>query len=56
MMSTAGAQMEYSISVISMLNSSREEDEPEIFATTRQKGTVLENIVVNSEGVQTSLT
>ena len=28
-----------------------EEDEPEIFATTRQKGTVLENIVVNSEGI-----
>ncbi len=28
-----------------------EEDEPEIFATTRQKGTVLENIVVDSEGV-----
>ena len=28
-----------------------EEDEPEIFATTRQKGTVLENIVVDSEGI-----
>ena len=28
-----------------------EEDEPEIFATTRQKGTVLENIVVDSNGV-----
>ena len=28
-----------------------EEDEPEIFATTRQKGTVLENIVVDSDGV-----
>ena len=28
-----------------------EEDEPEIFATTRQKGTVLENIVVNADGV-----
>lgn len=28
-----------------------EEDEPEIFATTRQKGTVLENIVVDGNGV-----
>ena len=28
-----------------------EEDEPEIFATTKQKGTVLENIVVDSNGV-----
>ena len=28
-----------------------EEDEPEIFATTQQKGTVLENIVVDSNGV-----
>ena len=28
-----------------------EEDEPEIFGTTRQKGTVLENIVVDSNGV-----
>jgi phosphoenolpyruvate carboxykinase (ATP) len=28
-----------------------EEDEPEIFGTTRRKGTVLENIVVNSDGV-----
>jgi len=28
-----------------------EEDEPEIFGTTRKKGTVLENIVVDSEGV-----
>ena len=28
-----------------------EEDEPEIFGTTRRKGTVLENIVVDSEGV-----
>ena len=28
-----------------------EEDEPEIFATTRQKGTVLENIVVDSGGI-----
>ncbi|MBT4982529.1 MAG: phosphoenolpyruvate carboxykinase (ATP) [Euryarchaeota archaeon] len=28
-----------------------EDDEPEIFGTTRQKGTVLENIVVDSEGV-----
>ena len=28
-----------------------EQDEPEIFATTRQKGTVLENIVVDSDGV-----
>lgn len=28
-----------------------EEDEPEIFATTKQKGTVLENIVVDDNGV-----
>ena len=28
-----------------------EEDEPEIFGTTRRKGTVLENIVVDTEGV-----
>ena len=28
-----------------------EEDEPEIFATTQQKGTVLENIVVDSNGI-----
>ena len=28
-----------------------EEDEPEIFGTTRQKGTVLENIVVDKDGV-----
>ena len=28
-----------------------EDDEPEIFGTTRRKGTVLENIVVDSEGV-----
>ncbi len=28
-----------------------QEDEPEIFGTTRQKGTVLENIVVDSNGV-----
>ena len=28
-----------------------EEDEPEIFATTKQKGTVLENIVVDSNGI-----
>ncbi|MAX46568.1 MAG: phosphoenolpyruvate carboxykinase (ATP) [Euryarchaeota archaeon] len=28
-----------------------EEDEPEIFATTKQKGTVLENIVVNADGI-----
>ena len=28
-----------------------EEDEPEIFSTTKQKGTVLENIVVDKDGV-----
>ena len=28
-----------------------EEDEPEIFATTKRKGTVLENIIVDSDGV-----
>ena len=28
-----------------------EEDEPEIFGTTRKFGTVLENIVMDSEGV-----
>ena len=28
-----------------------EEDEPEIFATTKQKGTVLENIVVDGDGI-----
>ena len=28
-----------------------EEDEPDIFATTQQKGTVLENIVVDSNGI-----
>ena len=31
-----------------------EEDEPEIFATTKQKGTVLENIVVDGDGILTS--